>query len=516
MHNYYNFYDRRVYYDKKTRTTYYPYLFSKCFELDPETGFAKKKDIDELIKALRSGNKKLVDNINLHPDSKRKLVNCIAYKSKNTLGKDPYNFTVPKFYDVDTVEGVFEMMEVYAKSLTRDISFIDIESGTDLVNTIVDSLNKYDSVTNPTVDGKITSKSLFRGNWDGELAGPYISQFLYLPYKYGNILVDQKYFVEQDISNSVKLGGWFDIQHGIETGKNVANNNGKYVNDPRVLGSLVHNDPLYQVYYAACLIAAQNGVSPSEFNNDNMYCWTSTGFPDILASVAHVALGALRVAWNNKWGVGLKLRPEVFAHRIELSHTKDNEFVKSVPGLSKIRYLSNVGKEILDLVKDNNKENCSEDNLLLLGMYNECSPTHPSWPAGHATVAGACCTIMKAMFNTHDENLNKLKWPVDVKHSVDGDNLVDYPNDTSEMTIVGEFNKLASNISLGRDFAGVHYRCDGVVGNLLGEKYAITYLKDKIKEYYEASNGMFDSFTLEKFDGSVVKIDKYGEHKIRK
>jgi hypothetical protein len=515
--NYYNnFYDKRIYHDEKTNTDYYPYLFAKCFPLDPVTGFPEKKDIDKLIRAIESGKKSLIDALPIHPNCKRKLINCIASKSKNILGKNPDNIIGTKFYDVDTEEGVFEMMEVYAKSLLRDTSFINIEFGTILGNTIIDSLNKYNSITMPTYNEQITSKTLFRGNWDGELEGPYISQYLYLPYTYGNLLIDQKYFVEENIRNTTLMHGWFNIQHGIETEKNVKNNNLKYVYNPRVLGSLVHNDPLFQVYYNACLISIQNGIKSAGYNNDIIDCWTTGGFPDIFASVAHVALGALRVAWYNKWNVGLKLRPEVFAQRINLSYTMNDEFVNSVPGLSEIKNLSNIGNKILDLIKNYNRRFCGEGSFLLPGMYNELSPTHPSWPAGHATVAGACCTIMKAMFITHDDNLNKLKWPATVKHSINGNNLDDYLNDTSNMTIVGEINKLASNISLGRDFAGVHYRCDGVVGNLLGEEFAISYLRDKIKEYYEAYNGMFNGFILEKFDGSIIKIDKYGEHELKK
>jgi hypothetical protein len=512
---YHNFYDKRVYYDEQTNTDYYPYIFSKCFALNDETGFAKKEEIDKLIKAIDSGKKSLIDKIPIHPECKIKLVNFIAGKSSNILGKNPNQFIMQQYYYVDSVEGIKEMMEVYGNSLSRDTSFIDIENGTELINTIINALNKYDTNTMPTINGLITPKTLFRGNWEGELYGPYISQFLYLPFKYGNILIDQKYFVEQDVVNTMKMNGWFDIQHGIETGQNVANNNLKYVYNPRVLGSLVHNDPLFQLFYNACLIAIQNGVKSSGYYNDVIDCWTTGGFPDIFASVAHVAVGALRVAWYNKWSVGLKIRPEVFAQRINQSHIKDDDFVNSVPGLATIKDLSNVGKEILDLIREHNKEQCGEENLLLPGLYNECSPTHPSCPSGHAAVAGACCTVMKAMFITHDDDLNRLKWTSPVKHSVDGDNLVDYDKDTSEMTIVGEIHKLASNVSLGRDFAGVHYRNDGVTGNLLGEQYAISYLIDKTKEYYESNNNMFHGYILEKFDGSIIRIDKYGEHELK-
>ena len=37
-------------------------------------------------------------------------------------------------------------------------------------------------------------------------------------------------------------------------------------------------------------------------------------------------------------------------------------------------------------------------NALLPMAFPEGSPTHPAYGAGHATVAGACVTILKAWF----------------------------------------------------------------------------------------------------------------------
>jgi hypothetical protein len=141
-------------------------------------------------------------------------------------------------------------------------------------------------------------------------------------------------------------------------------------------------------------------------------------------------------------------------------------------------------------------------------QFPEGSPTHPSLPAGHACVAGACTTVLKAMLKTHDESNVKLPWPTQAKHSIDGYSLIDTSN--SGMTIVGELNKMASNVSLGRNVAGVHTRCDGECGMKLGEQYAITYLVDKCKEYAESENGLFYGFILEKFDGSSVLIRSTG------
>ena len=158
------------------------------------------------------------------------------------------------------------------------------------------------------------------------------------------------------------------------------------------------------------------------------------------------------------------------------------------------------GQETLDEVFLRN------DNYLLLMMYPEGSPTHPSCPAGHAVVSGACTTIMKAFLKTHDSNNKPLLWPSFPKYSIDGDVLQTYDKYDNKITIIGEINKLASNIAIGRNIGGVHYRADGDDGIVLGETFAIKYLQIKLQEYISLYNGMISSFKLEKFNGDFIEI----------
>jgi hypothetical protein len=53
-------------------------------------------------------------------------------------------------------------------------------------------------------------------------------------------------------------------------------------------------------------------------------------------------------------------------------------------------------------------------------------------------------------------------------------------------------------------------RIDGKSGINLGEQYAISYLQDVAKEYHESKSGLFNSWLLEKFDGSKVNITSSG------
>ena len=135
---------------------------------------------------------------------------------------------------------------------------------------------------------------------------------------------------------------------------------------------------------------------------------------------------------------------------------------------------------------------------------------HPSLPAGHATVAGACVTVLKAMLKLRDSSGNPILWVADGRKSMestDGDNLTESSyGDEAQMTVIGELNKLGANISGFRDFAGVHYRADTAAGMKLGEDIAIAYLSDVAGEYGETTTGVFSGFNLTKFSGEQVLI----------
>src|SRR5207237_7550311 len=86
---------------------------------------------------------------------------------------------------------------------------------------------------------------------------------------------------------------------------------------------------------------------------------------------------------------------------------------------------------------------------LLPIAFPEGSPLHPAYGSGHATVAGACVTILKAWF---DES---YLIPDPVQPTPDGLALVPYT--AAPLTLRGELNKMASNVAIGRNIAGIHW-----------------------------------------------------------
>jgi hypothetical protein len=185
------------------------------------------------------------------------------------------------------------------------------------------------------------------------------------------------------------------------------------------------------------------------------------------------------VTWYQKWMVHRRLRPEELAGRIEIHLGKSasvplDEALLASSGLSEIRR--------------------RHGSALLPQAYPEGCPTHPSYPAGHAVIAGACATVLKACL---DES---YVIPNPVQASADGLSLVAYKG--PELTIGGELDKLASNIAFGRNFAGIHWRSDGMEGLRLGEEVAIAVLG----ELRLTGNEVFSGFSLRRFDGTRANV----------
>lgn len=361
----------------------------------------------------------------------------------------------------------------------------------------------------------------------------------------------------------------------------------QYTASMRGLGSKVHNDFLYQFYYNAVLMSFGCGVKPVGLEmaagQTKITAWTDGGYPDVLAAVhpatprpaqpppaplasgrltlhptlhlqvAHVARGAMQTAWFHKWNVQMRIRPEVLAQRFVLC-SRDATLCAA---MALTERFNSIPDDVKGLISEHNRQLLSESdlafdgsmdiNLYLALQYPEGSPTHPSWPGGHAVVAGACVTVIKAMLATVDpDTLQRKPWPHDKcpaqMADADGSDLIaDNSAERDGVTIVGELHKLASNVALGRNMAGVHFRTDtdgpapthparhtvrlrtlarqpahvplayphpAAEGILLGEAYALTYLQQILETV--ALKALHNSFLLSKFDGSLVRITALG------
>ena len=127
---------------------------------------------------------------------------------------------------------------------------------------------------------------------------------------------------------------------------------------------------------------------------------------------------------------------------------------------------------------------------------------HPAYGAGHATVAGACVTVLKSFFQMfHEDTWEPLTVDnIGLEHiwvtSNDGNKLHPDPlnRPASSLTLQGELNKLAANISIGRNMAGVHYYTDYYDSLRMGERIAVGILQEQMLTYPETVVMRFNSF----------------------
>jgi hypothetical protein len=104
-------------------------------------------------------------------------------------------------------------------------------------------------------------------------------------------------------------------------------------------------------------------------------------------------------------------------------------------------------------------------------------------------------TILKALF----DGSHVIPNPV-IPDPKDPTKLIPYVG--PPLTVEGELNKLAANIGLGRNSAGIHWRTDASASLALGEAVAIAILRDEGSTFREK----FGGFTFTKFDGTKVTI----------
>lgn len=141
---------------------------------------------------------------------------------------------------------------------------------------------------------------------------------------------------------------------------------------------------------------------------------------------------------------------------------------------------------------------------LLPQAYPEGSPTHPSYPGGHAVSAGSCATVLKPYFDEEaaikDPKRPHPEYDYTILESVDAD-----------LTVGGELNKLATNMSYARSWAGIHYRSDTTAGLRIGERIATAYLRDQLQQRpADAYGGSRGEFSFTTFDGERVTVTADG------
>jgi hypothetical protein len=398
---------------------------------------------------------------------------------------------VPPFAQIESADYGTQLVEMYWGSLLRDVAFSDYATNATAIAAAAELTTMPAYKVPRDGNGNVTPDLLFRGPFSGDATGPYMSQFMITPTTFGSQPINQlmtTYLPGTDYMTDTTT--FLEVQNGISTGlANQLDPVQRYLHDGRGLGAYTHVDVLYQAYFTAFLV--MTGLKlPANPGNPYNGSKTQNGFgtfggPDYAATQGEVAARALNRVWFQKWLIHLTHRPEagggVLHQILSGNQSKINARLNSnvLNSQAVARSFSKYG------------------TYLLSQAFPEGSPTHPSYPTGHGTVAGACITMLKFFFD------GSHVWPNPMVPSSDGLSLLPYTgSDAGQITVNGELNKLAHNVSYGHGIhAGIHWRSDTETSMLLGEAMALSILQDRAHTYHE-------KFTVQltKLDGSIATI----------
>lgn len=515
---------------------------------------------------------------------------------------------------VGSSELAFEMAEVYALALLRDVPFSVIAKGGDKkvcmlgsgksemsAKQVLKCLKSMSFVTGKKLvsstaqinDGSLNcfekrrlasrgelkdSRDLFRGSTDGAKLGPYISQFMLIGNQrgptdkkaetkfpgesslyntqdgfinYGTLIIDQRTVTHKAcLDYMTDWTSWLDVQNGANfKGADQYEETRRFITTPRDLATYVHFDALYEAYLNAALIMLGMGVPasrgfPEPSPSGKRDSFATFGGPHILSLVTEVATRCLKAVRRQKFNYHRRCRPETIAGRLTLVQLGMANHLGNAQSAFEDTF-EDICKDMRDaIIKHNSVQNSDdvrkhrsktikcddhtypldkiadasgllrkrparikgdkfhEDNLLLPMAFPEGSPMHPAYGAGHATVAGGCVTMLKAFFEMYDDTSSTKERPMGFAFQPDvtGTFLEKDPN-SPQLTIQGELDKLAANISIGRNMAGVHYYSDYYDSLRMGERVAVGILLEQAPTY-----GDYVETTFKSFDGDLITI----------
>lgn len=491
------------------------------------------------------------------------FVNPQAGLAHDRLTRHPVGFDMPPAPTVLSVTTAAEIVELYWMSVLRDISFDKFATDAFIAQAAAEINDKFQMAVQDVGDAghlktgidvpgasgtldPITSQNVFRLGLPGEEVGPLVSQLFIRDVNFGTQTINQKQRPYRKGKNYLtSFNSWLHAQNSGNGDDGLAYPRAneameeyyedpdkvRYISTMRDLARFVNKDALHQAYFNAALLLLSGGAKWTPGNPygdggrlaDREAGFGTLGGPHILALVSEVATRALKIVWNQKWQVHLRLRPEAYGGLVHVQNIGVSGVTRPY-GLPE--WVSQT--QAAEAVKAMNKS-CGEESLLLPMAFTPGSPAHPAYGAGHATVAGVCVTVLKAFFKTFDVNQDGNVVPLPIaslteksapyaspepfKAYITGVDECGFgfrkPVDAAGMTIEGELNKLAMNVAMGRTMGGVHWRTDNTRSLILGEAIAAQILADITVDLAERPKFEFRTFSR-KTDGQpkIVEIQQ--------
>lgn len=437
------------------------------------------------------------------PDSQQRMRfhSPLAGKAFDLQGLDSHQTTCPPPPALASAELAGEIVENYWMALLRDVPFEHYATHP-LAAQACAELSALSDFRGPRQGGLVTPQTLFRDSAYGCDVGPYLSQFWWKSQPFGAQMIDPRMRTLQPGFDFMTTDAdWLARTNGVRPTSTLVfdNTTMRYLRTGRDLSRWVHMDVLYQAYFQALLHLMMPSDVNNPFTGGGMGCPQGQGNPYALSLMqegfatfggpyamtisTEVATRVLKATWFQKWHVHRRLRPESFAGRVHHKLANNRPYP--------------LHPDVLNSVAVAEIQSRYGGRAYLPQVFPEGCPNHPAYTAGHATVAGACVTMIKALYHNAFPIFNP-RIPTD-----DGLSLVPYTGPgANAMTVETELNKLAMNVAYGRNIAGVHWRSDGYESLRLGEQLAIRILAEQRLTYAESFNG----FTFRKFDGTYVTI----------
>lgn len=523
---------------------------------------------ESLVEATASVTGAEFQTVPPQPGASAALTNPTAGLVADGLMDDPSHYRMPPAPRVQSNATAAEMVELYWMALLRDVPFNQFAGHADTAVAVADinaALGQAGVVGSTSLElragidlpdaASFTAGNLFRLGLPGEEIGPMVSQFFVRPIAFGTQTIDARQ--RPYLAGRNYLTDFPSWLHAQNTGKDALGNayptanetdashfepDDGYISTMRDLARFVNKDALHQAYFNAALLLLSGGAKWTPGNPFAANATRDAGFgvlggPHILALVSEVATRALKAVWQQKWQVHLRLRPEAYGGLAHVQQVGAPALGTRAYGLPDWLFLTQAAGRI----SAGSQAEHGTPGYLLPMAFTPGSPTHPAYGAGHATVAGACVTVLKAYFKTFDTAADGTVTPLAFTSLVErsepfgpktaakayitgmdntGWQRFDLSTaETSDLTIEGELNKLAQNVAMGRSMGGVHWRTDNARSLVLGEALAARILwdiaEDLPRSYLNSASHQV-TFTFRTFarkaDGNpkIVVIDRNG------
>ena len=435
-----------------------------------------------LLKALEDGS---VAAFAALPGQGR-FVDPTAGLGSELMGPDPPALALGPAPQIDSAEAAAELAELYWMALLRDVPFREFEEAAP-VGQAVAQLNRFyafsgsEPIAAARVRARLEPATLFRGVLPGDRKGPYLSQLLWTGSeetgKAGRSRDGRRVVPPPaKVDYGCDWDGWLGLQNGAsEAPATRPTGQSRFPLTPRDLAAYVAGEPGIQPYVEAARFLLDSGLTAGDSplaRPPRIAGVALFGLLHLDTLLAEVAVRALRAAAFQKWYVHRRLRPEAMAGLVELNRRIATGTSGAVP-TSFHPHLEQSG--VLEAIAGRAE---SGGNHLLPLAYVGGAPLSPSYGSGHAAVAGACVTVLKAFFDGGRE------MPRVVEPDAPGRRLVTRDGEEG-LTVGGELNKLASNMALGRSFSGVNYFSDYTEGLWLGENIAVGIMREQKLGHYE-------------------------------